>query len=78
MRIQAEDTSLEAEKVLINLLRKATPAQKIAMVLGANRTARALAMTGLRERHPGEQAQQLHRRLAELWLGPELAAKAYG
>ena len=78
MRQLAEDTSPEAERVLIELLRKASPARKMEMVLSANRTARALALTGLRERHPTESPERLRRRLADLWLGPELAAKAYG
>ena len=78
MRTLAEDTHPDAERVLIELLRRATPARKMAMVLGANRTARRLALTGLRERHPSDSPARLRRRLAELWLGPELAAKAYG
>jgi hypothetical protein len=51
---------------------------KLDMVLSANHTARLLALTGLRERFPGESPAWLQRRLADLWLGPELAAKAYG
>jgi len=47
-------------------------------VLSSNRTARALAWKGLRERHPNDSPVRLRRRLADLWLGPELAAKAYG
>lgn len=78
MRTLAEDTHPEAERVLIELLRAAPPSRKVAMVLSANRTARALALTGLRERHPNESPARLQRRLADLWLGPELAAKAYG
>ena len=78
MRTLAEDTHPEAERVLIELLRGASPARKVAVVLSANRTARELALTGLRERHPGESSARLRRRLADLWLGPELAAKAYG
>ena len=78
MRPLAEDTSPEAERVLIELLRKASPAQKMQMVLSANRTARSLALAGLRERYPGESPERLRRHLADLWLGPELAAKAYG
>ncbi len=78
MRTLAEDTQPEAERVLIELLRGASPARKLTMVLSANRTARALALTGLRERHPGESPARLRRRLADLWLGRELAAKAYG
>jgi len=78
MRTLAEDTQPDAERVLIELLRGASPARKLTMVLSANRTARALALTGLRERHPGESPAHLRRRLADLWLGRELAAKAYG
>ena len=78
MRTLAADTSPAAEEVLIKLWRNASPARKLAMVLSANRTARVLALTGLRERFPDESEAQLQRRLADLWLGPELAAKAYG
>jgi hypothetical protein len=78
MRTQAADTHPEAERVLIELLRGASPARKMALVLSANRTAHALALRGLRDRHPGESPTRLRRRLADLWLGPELARKAYG
>jgi hypothetical protein len=78
VRTLAADTTPEAERVLIELLRAASPEKKIRMMLDANRTARTLAIAGLKERHPGESAVQLRRRLADLWLGPELALKAYG
>lgn len=78
MRTLAEDTHPDAERVLLDLLRGAAPARKLAMVLDANRTARTLALTGLRERHPQDSPERLRRRLADLWLGPELAARAYG
>jgi len=78
VRTLAEDTHPDAERVLIELLRRATPARKMAMVLDANHTARLLALAGLRERHPADSPARLRRRLADLWLGSELAAKAYG
>jgi hypothetical protein len=78
MRTLAEDTHPDAERVLIDLLRRASPSRKLAMLLEANRTARTLALAGLRERHPNDSPALLRRRLADLWLGPELAAKAYG
>jgi hypothetical protein len=65
MQTLARDTSADAEAVLIDLLRRASPA-------------RMLAMTGLKERHPDESEAQLRQRFADLWLGAELAAKAYG
>ena len=78
MKTLARDTDPDTERVLIKLLRNATPARKMSMVLNANLTARSLAMAGLRERYPEEGPAKLRRRLADLWLGPELAAKAYG
>ena len=33
---------------------------------------------GLRQRHPQATPEQLRRLLADLWLGPELAARVYG
>lgn len=78
MRTLAKDTHPDAERKLIELLRATSPARKLGMVLNANFTARELALTGLRERHPHESAARLRRRLADLWFGPELAAKAYG
>jgi hypothetical protein len=78
MRTQALDTHAETERRLIELLRKASPTRKLALVIEANRTARALALAGLRERYPGASPVELKRRLADLWLGPELARKAYG
>lgn len=78
MKTLAEDTDAQAERVLIGLWRKASPARKFAMVLDANRTARILALAGLRQRFPSEREPRLRRRLADLWLGSGLAAKAYG
>ena len=78
MRTLAEDTQAETEQVWIELLRSASPQRKLAMMLSANRTARLLTLTGLRERHPNESLAWLERRLADFWLGAELAGKAYG
>ncbi len=44
MRAQANDTTPDAERVLIQLLRRATPAPKLALLLEANRTVRTLAL----------------------------------
>lgn len=39
---------------------------------------RTLALSGLRARHPEATPQELRRRLADLLLGPDLAAQVYG
>lgn len=48
------------------------------MVDQLNQTVRTLALSGLRQRHPEATPQELRRRLADLLLGPYLAARAYG
>lgn len=78
MRTQSPDTSPEAERVLIELLRAAPPWRKLAMVDAANRSVRLLAMAGLKQRHPDECPKLIQRRLAGLLLGEELATLAYG
>jgi len=78
MRTLAEDTSPEAERVLVELLRRASPARKIQMIASANRASRELAICGLKMRFPNDSPARLRRRLAGLWLGEELAEKAYG
>ena len=43
-----------------------------------NAAARWLALQGLRARHPAASEAQLQRYMADLLLGPEQAARAYG
>ncbi len=72
------DTRPEAEAVLLGLLRQAPPWRKLHMVGQMNQTVRTLALSGLRARHPEAPPQELRRRLADLLLGPDLAAQVYG
>lgn len=72
------DTALEAEQVLITLLRDASVTRKLEMLGQMNAAVRQLALQGLRARHPEATEAQLQRYLADLLLGPELAARAYG
>ena len=72
------DTRPEAEAVLIELLRQAPPWRKLHMVGQLNQTVRTLALSELRARHPEATPQELRRRLADLLLGPDLAAQVYG
>jgi hypothetical protein len=78
MRTQSPDTSPEAERVLLELLRQAPVWRKLRMVEDTNRSVKDLLMTGLRHRFPHDPPAVLRRRLADLWLGPELSAAAYG
>ncbi len=71
------DTQPEAERVQIELLRQAPAWRKLDMVGQLNQTLRTLALSGLRQRYPGATPRELRRRLADLLLGPALAALAY-
>ena len=64
--------------MLIDLLRQAPPWRKLEMVGQMNQAVSTLALSGLRQRHPQAKPEELCRRLADLLLGPALAAQAYG
>jgi hypothetical protein len=71
----SRDTSPEARRMLIEILRKKSPAEKLAMIDDAFETARELTMTGLRMRHPHATPAELRVLYLEHLLGRELAAK---
>ena len=73
-----QDTSPEAERVLVELWRKATPARKFSIAIDTTRALQEFILAGLRERHPGEPQARLRLRFAAAWLGAELAQRAYG
>jgi hypothetical protein len=78
MAILFPDTDPKAERVLLELLRREPAWRKLEMVGQMNEAVRTLALNGLRSHYPNDSPDRLHRRLADLLLGPELAAKVYG
>jgi hypothetical protein len=72
------DTSADAERVLLDIYRRMPVWRKVELVEDANRTARQLAIIGLRSRHPHDSMSVLRRRLLGLVLGEETAEKIYG
>jgi hypothetical protein len=72
------DTQPQAERVQIELLRRAPPWRKLDIVGQLNQTVRTLALSGLRQRYPQATPQELRRRLADLLLGPSLASAVHG
>ena len=77
MKTQSPDTPPHIERVLIDLLRRMPAWRKLELVGQLNRMADTLALSGLRQRYPDASPEELRRRLAELRLGPELAARVY-
>jgi len=78
MMTLSSDTHPDIERLQIQRLRQMPAWRKMALVGEMNRTVRALALAGLRQRYPEDSPAQRQRRLADLLLGPELAARAYG
>jgi hypothetical protein len=72
------DTRPEAERVQLAGLRSLPTWQRFRLWNNLIVTGRKLALAGLRERFPEASPEELHRRLASLLLGPELATKVYG
>ena len=72
------DTRPEAEAVLIRLLRESPSWRKLEMVGQMNAAVRTMMLNSLRERYPEDSPALLHRRLADLLLGSELAMRVYG
>lgn len=77
MKTQSPDTSPEAERVLIDLLRQAGPRRRFEMARNASLAARQLAWNGLCSRHPQAGEAELARRYAALVLGEELATRMF-
>jgi hypothetical protein len=78
MGTRLTDTSADAERVQIEILRSMPPWQKLRLWNDLNMAMRQVALSGLRERFPSASPEELRRRLATLLLGPELATRAYG
>ncbi len=54
---------------VIEIMRRKTPAERIAMILDANDTARSLAAAGIRYGHPNWDEDQLQAEVARRILG---------
>jgi hypothetical protein len=71
------DTHPKMEAMQIKLIRSMPSWKKISIMEGLNETVKALAISGIKERHPNASPQEIRRMLAELMLGAELARKVY-
>ena len=78
MGANPSDTNPAIERLRAEGLRRMPAWRKLALVGEMNRTLDALALAGLRQRHPNATPAELRRRLADIRLGPALAARVYG
>lgn len=77
MSILFPDTHPKMEAEQIEMIRRMPAWRKIAVVDSLNETVKTLAISGIKQRHPQATPEQVHRMLAELMLGAELAEKVY-
>jgi len=77
MSVLSSDTHPKMEALQIQFIRRMTSWKKISIVDGLNETVKLMAVTGIKQRNPNATPEQIHRMLAELMLGQELARKVY-
>ena len=72
------DTSPEAWRILLDLQRKLSPAEKLQQAFEWSEVVRQFAEADLRQRYPNADDREIFLRAARINLGPELFQKAYG
>jgi hypothetical protein len=75
---EPSDTSPAVQRLIDEGLRRMPVWRKLELVGQMNRMVDALALGGLRQRHPQATEAELRRRLADLRLGSELDRRVYG
>jgi len=75
MRVQSEDTDVQAERVQIDLLRKATVARRSAIAFSLSDTMIALAHRAIRRQNPHLGDREILVRFTAVHYGRELAEK---
>ena len=78
MTTLSPDTHPDIERLQIEGLRRMPTWRKLQLAAEMGRAVRSLALAGLRQRFPDDTPAQRRRRLADLLLGSELAARVYG
>ena len=72
------DTHPDADRIQVEGLRSMPVWRKLQIVSDLTVATQSFALAGLRQRFPNAGPAELHRRLATLTLGPELASRVYG
>ena len=77
MSALSSDTHPKIERIQIELIRRMPSWKKFSIVDGLNETVKTLAIAGIKQRQPNATPEQIHRTLAAMMLGEELARKVY-
>lgn len=78
MATLSRDTSPEAERVMLDALRKKTPSERLMLALKASEALRQMGLASVRRDYPDAGEQEVLKRFAVRWLGRELTKKVYG
>ena len=78
MPVLSEDTSPQAERVLVELARKMSPGKKLEIACAMSRTIWKLAEAGVRSSHPHAGEEEIRKRLSARILPRHLVVAAYG
>jgi hypothetical protein len=76
--MRPRDTSPEAWKVLIGLMRKMSPEEKLQRTFEYSALVRKFAEAGVRQKYPDAGEREIFLRSAHRRLGANLYAKVYG
>ncbi len=75
--MRSRDTSPEAHRVQLEILRRSSLSERLLCALQAADEGRELVACGIRMRHPDYDERDVQRALRRLWLGDELFRAAY-
>jgi hypothetical protein len=78
MKSLTRDTSPEAQKAILQLLRDTPTSRKLLLTFDLIQTTRLLVLAGLRQRFPNDSESQLRQRLISKLLPREHIMRAYG
>jgi hypothetical protein len=76
--MRPRDTSPEAWKVLMDLMRQMSPEEKLQRTFEYSAFVRKFAEAGIRQQYPRADDREIFLRMAHRNLGAELYAKVYG
>ena len=77
MKTQSVDTMPEAERVLIEIVRRTPLWRRLAQVAALSYDCRRLALSNVRRLRPHADASEIRRALAARFLPPEIVALVY-
>ncbi|HEX8149081.1 MAG TPA: hypothetical protein VF591_18000 [Pyrinomonadaceae bacterium] len=78
MKLEPDDTDREAERALIEMLRRAPTWKRAEQLAGLIHARNVLIVADLRRRYPSADAEELRRRLAARLLPREHVLKLFG